>query len=399
MTTDPKLIDMDGDIEDVFNHDDILSTPIDKTLEAIDLWMEDEDKEHALKIRVYRETSSETQPRGNTAQPFLFSILPTEMEPDELLEHLRDNYGSGGYWIKGYGPKSRLVFNRHISVEDTEGDKRRALEKKIALNPSLAPPQNDMMKMMMDMQQKSEARILSVINAMVSTQQPVTPVVDPMTMMTTLMRAMSEMKALTSDGSTKNTGMEQLELIQKGVEFARDLNPSDKETNDNDIIVTLIKNLGGPMLEAMKKPPQTPAVIEQPIEGAKKPITQQPPADPQVNAYRQLMMQQTAFLLSVAKNNGNPEIYADMLLDQMPNITQLLQGQSIGDVCAGLNPEVNLYKPWFDQLNAALYEDGAPAEDDLTRAANEEQTSEIQDDLESHTIDEFVDSTGDEPTD
>jgi len=384
------------DLYSTLEESEDLITPIDAALAAAEMWIEEGSEEAAMTIQVYEEHNPDKP--GNTPQTFCFAFEPSQYTKQTMMEYVRDTYGSGTYWHKSYTQKGKLIFNRRFAVKNVDQDR----EKEDKKHGVVLPPVQNNANMIMQMMQKSEERMMAVLERMAqNNQQPAVQMPNMMDMLGMLGTA----KELFSGGGGTNN----IDAMMKGIEMAKELGGgSDKETNTNDLLMTTLREFAPAIVKSISEMPNK----NPPVRTA-NPIVKTNPGEPvkpvetdvKLTPQQAQMAQQAAFLVERAKVNADPGIYADMLLDMMPNITELLGGQSIVPLLLGLNPEVASYMPWFDELNSMLSE---PAEDtsttdlemqDLTSDTDLSQNDQISDDQPGDVIidDQSIDDGGATP--
>jgi hypothetical protein len=164
---------------------------------AFDAWLAEAGKADGgtpHNIRVFR---APTEHRGT--ETFLFKCEPSDFTPDMMLVHLRDKYGTGDYRIKCYNEKTRLVFNKGVSVEKTESEDENKGNSELSLViQSLAEAQQR--------QQEQTNLLLEKLSNGPTNQQP--SMIEMMTAMATMMSAIQQPQA------PQETIKDKIELFQ-----------------------------------------------------------------------------------------------------------------------------------------------------------------------------------------
>lgn len=301
---------------------------------------------------------------------FLFRTNPGEMTGGEIMERTRDGYGTGDYRVHiRKGP--RLVANKPFSVESK-------LEAE-------TPPMNQGMDMaaIMAMMQENNNRTMQMFSESmkaIAGNQSNQPVFDPVQMQASNMQTIAALKALSDPKPDNAKGS--IDMFIQGITLAKDLQPKDGETNSTDLLLKGLEMFGGPIAEATKagmlraqNPGMNPPGLAN--QNLPPPNPMQPPAptgDPQVDADAQkeyemglqkmMLQQQLQFLLRQASANKDPELYAELLLDQAgeEKVLAFVGQENAIDQLIALNGEVATYRGWFEHLRGAILELTAPAD-------------------------------------
>lgn len=279
---------------------------------------------------------------------FLFRTNPDEMTGGEIMERCRDNYGTGDFRIHiRKGP--RLVANKPFSVEAKKEDEKEQYQ-----------PQNnnaEMLAFITAQMNNQQAMFATTMQAMAEAMKGrETPAIDPIAMQSGMIQALVALKGLAAPetGNQKDP----VEMLVQGITLARELGPRDGETNTSDILLEALKTFGGPLANAaaQMKPPGAPG------NGAL--LTG--PGDPQAAAdaekekqmgVKALMLKgQLAWLIKQAESGKNPELYAELLLDQLGEVVVLdfISKPDALDKLAAVNPGVVGQRLWFEKLRDAI---------------------------------------------
>lgn len=295
---------------------------------------------------------------------FLFRTSPDEMSGGEIMERCRDHYGTGDYRVHiRKGP--RIVHNRGFSVEARkEPDPITAQATGNADIIALITSQNQ------SQQQMFMATMTAMAEALKGREPPPPP--DPVAMQNSLIQALVALKGL---AVPETTAKDPVELLIQGVTLANEMRPSEGDTNANDLVLAGLKAFAPTITEATRQgmlnqaPPGPPGG---PQPGAPGAPGAPGPGDPQLTAdaakerdmgLRQVMMrQQLAWLVKQASVGKNPDLYAELLLDQVGEQTVL---EFIGkpdalEQLTAIEPRVKDYSVWFEELRACILELTAP---------------------------------------
>ncbi len=284
---------------------------------------------------------------------FLFRTNPDEMTGGELMEKCRDNYGTGDYRIhirKG----SRLVKNAPFSVEAKKEP-----------DPAILQQQNSGMDMtaIFAMMQENNNRTMQMFTEAMKAfagQNNNAPTFDPIAAQTAMIQSVATLKGL---AEPKDDSKNAVAMLIQGLTLARELGPKDGETNSSDILLEGIKQFAPAIAQAT-----TLGRAARPGKGAALPA----PGDEETagDAAREtemglrnvLLRQQLGFLVKQAEGGKNPDLYAELLLDQLGE-TVVLDFLAKDDALAKLveiNPGVAGQQIWFEKLREAILELTAP---------------------------------------
>ncbi len=295
---------------------------------------------------------------------FLFRTNPDEMTGGEIMERCRDNYGTGDFRVH-IRDGARIVKNAPFSVEaKKEPDPATTAGNSNLELVAIMQSSNDRMLTMF------QTTMAAFAEAFKGNQQP-QQTFDPIAAQASLMQ---QLVALKSMSEPKDKTKDAVDMFVQGISLAKDLSPKDGETNSSDILVKALEMFGGPMAEMAKSNlgAQTAPALPSPM-GPPNPM--QPPAptgDPQVDAdakkeyemglQKMVLNQQLQFLLRQAAANKDPELYAELLLDQAgeERVLAFVGQENAIDQLVELNGEVANHRVWFEALRVAILELTAP---------------------------------------
>jgi len=295
---------------------------------------------------------------------FLFRTNPDEMTGGEIMERCRDNYGTGDYRVH-IRDGARIVKNAPFSVEaKKEPDPAQAAGNS---NMELITIMQSSNQNMMAMFQTTMAAFAEAFKG----NQNQTPAIDPVAMQQSMIQSVAALKSMSEP---KDESKSAVDMFVQGITLAKDLSPKDGETNSSDILVKALEMFGGPMAEMAKAnlPGQSVPGLPAPETAPNPMAPPQPTGDPQADAdakreyemgiQKIVLKQQLQFLLRQAAANKDPELYAELLLDQAgeERVLAFVGQENAIDQLISLNGEVQNYRGWFEQLREAILELTAP---------------------------------------
>lgn len=290
---------------------------------------------------------------------FLFRTTPEELTGGEIMERCRDGYGTGDYRIH-IRSGSRLVKNAPFSVE-----------KQQVPDPALAAPAQqglgiaEVIAMMQSSNDKMAVMFSETMRAMgeaMKSNQP--PAFNPAEMQTSLIQSLAALKNMTEKPDTPPT--DPVAMLIQGITLAKELNPREGETNSSDLLLEGIKQFAPAIAQATQL---GAAKLAAPGNGGMLPG---PPADGQTAADAQkekevglrnmMLRQQLNFLIKQAENGKNPDLYAELLLDQLGEtvVLDFIGKDDALETLGKVNPGVMGQRIWFEALKAAILELTAP---------------------------------------
>ncbi len=288
-------------------------------------------------VKVYRASAA----KGNKGGAFLFSCAPEEF----TLESIRDNYGGGDYRVH-VRANGGIVANRLVSIEEP----KRPMFPVAAQQPTTA--NNDALEKMMAAMVQGFQGLGQLI-----VQSNQKPVVDPMQSQRDTISLMLSMKELFGSNSGGNQIESALGMFQKGMELAREMTPRDT-AEPMDMLMEAFKTFGPVIANATAQrqnnaadvaytaTPQSPQQI-QPQLSASQGTPEM--ADPKTATYVNM-------LVSLARENRDHELYAEMIVDQVPEneIRAMLDRPDLIEHLARFNPEVRNHTAWIDALKNSV---------------------------------------------
>jgi len=207
-----------------------------------------------------------------------------------------------------------------------------------------------------------------------------------------MMQIMVQMKEfLGGNPQQGQSTKEQMEMLFKGIELAKDMGGGD------DSAVSLIKEtmrtFGGPLAKAVDQYNETqkkqidrinhqtqmaPAPVRQHIPTQQGNINQtEKTGNEEMNVLKMAIKPNIKMLLAQAKSQKDPQLYAEVLVDQIPDaffdqFVSYVMDDNLVNNLVEIEQEVANYKSWFESLHTEIkgvLEDIAGAVDTTDKAA------------------------------
>lgn len=284
---------------------------------------------------------------------FLFRTTPDELTGGEIMERCRDGYGTGDYRIH-IRAGSRLVKNAPFSVEKVQGP-----------DPALAGPAQqglgiaEVIAMMQASNDKMAMMFSETMRAMGEAMKSnQAPAFNPAEMQASLIQSLAALKSMTEKPDTAPT--DPVAMLIQGITLAKELNPKEGETNSSDILLEGIKQFAPAIAQATQ---MGTARLSAPANGGElpgPPGSEQTAADAakekEMGLRNMMLRQQLGFLIKQAENGKNPDLYAELLLDQLGEtvVLDFIGKDDALETLAKINPGVNGQRIWFEALKTAI---------------------------------------------
>lgn len=283
---------------------------------------------------------------------FLFRTNPGEMTGGEIMERCRDNYGTGDYRVhirQGPGLVANKPFSVEAKKETTENERDRRDDNNTQMLAFITAQMNN--------QQQMFAETMRAMAEAFKGNQSSAPQFDPVAAQASLMQQLISLKQL-SEPKDESKGA--IEMFIQGITLAKDLAPKDGETNTADILLKGLEYFAPTIAEATKQAQLRGANTEQQKPGFSQPQNGEANADAQreqeMGMRNLVLKQQLAFLIAQAKSGKDPELYAELLLDQVgeERVLEFVGQPDAMKKLIELNPEVKSVEVWFDRLRYAI---------------------------------------------
>lgn len=266
-----------------------------------------------------------------------FSCSPEEFS----LDRIREEWGPGKYQIYGRKDK-KFAFNRVITLAAPPPRPKADREAETHLIRDLAER--------MERQQAAQFQQFRDLLALALSRQQAAPAIDPIAMQKNFLDQLQQARDLFAPRNAGAGGGDAVELLLKGITLGRELTPS-TGADASDVLLEVVRKFGGPLAAAAMQTP--PAAADPPaaagVEGSR-------PALPAKDQTMMVLKMQLAHLVRKAKQGSAPGLYAELILDNLPEaqVREFIAAPDALDRLILLNPEVAAVRPWFEQLRAEL---------------------------------------------
>lgn len=290
------------------------------------------------KVSVYRVSGT------NRKLSFIRSYLPNEFS----LEQLQQDIGAGDYRVQ-VRSNGGLLANKAISIES---DPVKPVQ--VSVQPSMPSP--DIGRLVEIMSQGfQQLGTLMVQNR--------APVIDPQQMRRDMMQDMVIMKQLFErpEQPAQNGAIGAIEMFVKGMEMAKEITPKEGDTGPMDIMLEALRTFGGPIAQAAMTRQENvmPLASATPPQIANTPAPVQSLAQSEGNTgMNPALSHYVNMLIALAKENRDPYLYADLIVDQVPEeeIRSFLDDPDLMGTLTKVNPEAANFTPWINELKKGILE-------------------------------------------
>ena len=293
---------------------------------------------------------------------FLFELDEFD-DMAELSGRLRDEYGGGNFIIQGRRSNGKLAFNQGLDIE--KPNKKDEPEPQqggnfesilLAMNESAQRQSNETRDLMIQMNNKSAEASRDNMNMLVKMMEINKP--QQQMGMAEIVAIMANIKEMTAQPAPENP----MELFIKGMEMGKET----ASGGDESILQTAIKSFAPPLasLAQLQTGPPTAAPVHATPQtsnvgtGRDTPALPSTPEQPQetpemLEKIKLLneMRPHINVLLRAASINGEPEIYANYILDmiELEKIKAFLENDETYEQFFTMVPQAQLFKDWFDE--------------------------------------------------
>ena len=304
---------------------------------------------------------------------FLFELDEFE-DLNELMSRLRDEYGGGNFVIQGRRSNGNLAFNQGLDIE--KPNKKEEPEPQqggnfesilLAMNENSQRQSNETRDLMIQMNNKSAEASRDNMNMLVKMMEINKP--QQQMGMTEIVAIMANIKEMTAQPAPDNP----MELFIKGMEMGKET----ASGGDESILQTAIKSFAPPLASLAQlqtgttpaNPPQTPAPVHATPQtsnvgtGRDTPAlptaTEQPKESPEMLEKIKLLNEMRPHinvLLRAASLDGDPEVYANYILDmiELEKIKSFLENEETYEQFFTMVPQAQPFKEWFDNCRVIV---------------------------------------------
>lgn len=288
-----------------------------------------------------------------------FQCTPNELP---ITDRIIEEYGPGRYEIRVYmNGKVKRILKFNVAER---------LKKPLSYSkPQEGGDLKDLLGAMMENQRQMFEQMQSIM------KPPQVAPVDPMQSMFQQLQMMKMMKEIMGDSSPANQ-MGLHDVVSLAKEFA-ELGGGGTEKGSADVLYKMVETAFPLLIEGAKNSPQNKAPHFPGMAGAPsvpmnfplQPGAMRPPAMPGAPTIgpqpkqgenpamflRAVVARKLPELIDKAKNNKSPELYAEVVLDSVPDAffqqyCGFVAKENALDMLIEINPEVAVYKEWFEKF-------------------------------------------------
>jgi hypothetical protein len=287
---------------------------------------------------------------------------------DELsLERLQEEWGGGKFTIRVRGEKGNFLGSANIQIAGRPKHKTDA-PPTLGAAPVASNNQDALIAAIMGSTKGQIEMLTTLVKSLIERPAaPPVPVSDPLDII-------EKLGPLLRPAPATDAG-EAIKLFMQGLTLGKELNGSGGDgegpgmmgmfSKGLDTIKTLAAQQQQPQQQAprvaVRRPAPAPAPqVTGPAAGSVEAEAPQE-ADP-VAQKIQWLAQQTGYLVQLASRGKDPELYAELFLDNLPafitnaEVFERMQSpEAISDL-AMLNPNVQRFAPWFEEFRQAVVE-------------------------------------------
>jgi hypothetical protein len=295
------------------------------------------------RVMVYR------QDKGSP-MTYVATYQPEDVQGEaSLFETIRQEFGGGSYRVHVRNA-SGLLANRRIDIAD----------RKVPTDGGLAASVTASIAALMTEQRRQ-------FETLVATLTMQRPPVAEITEDALLSRFKLMAEIVRPQGNGGGDARTFMQALQQGIELGKSMQQAPTGAGTEDVLLQALSTFAPVIADAASQrravvaPPQRPRIA---APGGAVPgptATNQPPPSATVNPatdpaadLRQLL----ALLLRAAVNDSEPDIYAEMVCDQLgdDSVMQLLAQADPLALLTGFAPEVSTHAAWFARLLASIKE-------------------------------------------
>lgn len=335
----------------------------------------------SAQVTIYRDV------KGRATGAYLFRCTPGEFSVSDVMDKLRDEYGGGSFRVGVWANGQRLK-NTLIEVEPPIKSSFDFLNKN---QPQQQPQQsNDLAAMLMQIQDSNRASQDMMRESMMQMQQENTRTLlelfksnaqgsSEKTSTAEMLQLLTIARQLSAPNEIAQGPEKMLEMFFEGMKQGREM--ATDSGGEKNILQTALETFGPaiaelagkvgqqqpqqmlmpqrqnmPQRELQKQPPPP---LQNPIEGQPLPVPESPPMG-EVDSAIVAAQPYIVMLVNAARQDADPEVYANLLMDQIPaqGLREYLENDLNFSMLLGyFPPEANAeLRPWFDTLREMALE-------------------------------------------
>jgi len=295
------------------------------------------------------------QLEGNTSKmPFLFTVPADQYSIEQLLSKIASEYGGGNYRVHLRGPteagSNQLIANQVFPVKAPKTPPEPAK--------TAGTDTDKLLEYMRERDRKTDEQLQEMRRELNEARNRPANETDPFQAMERAMGVMSQMHGMMpqgNNGAAKGKEKSLMEQIREAKEISEFFQSNSGEQSE---FTSLLREGVGPLIELAKAQRGNPQNPQQGKTEMHAPESATNNAA-QPNNMDQIIGGHVQFLLKAAEKNGDPEVYADMVLDFTPQeyygqLHEFLSQPNAIDVLAQKVPPISQHGEWFTALQAAI---------------------------------------------
>ncbi len=269
-----------------------------------------------------------------------------ELSPSGFsLSLLQERFGGGDYTVTVFDSQRRYRKRSTVAVAQP------------LRSPMQEAPPSAIEKLLAVMQASMKQQ-QDTLAALVTRSQAPAAAADPQEMRRGILQDLALMKTLVGGGESQQLGPDKiLEVLKTGMQIAKEA-AAGGEVDMMTVLGKAVDVLGEPFADLLRARAVVPAAPGGQIDPRRLPVAGAAPVAAKPKQGGGMNMQQAvAFLVNKAAAGADPGLYADLVLDNVPEA--MLKPVLAGDVVATLSqidPRVADHAQWFRDLGAMLSE-------------------------------------------
>lgn len=374
-----KRLNNDDEVEEAYvidgTSEDItaLQDDIDSQLDSIFQEFGGDENDTIFKIHVKRVMKN----KGELEH--CFSCLASELP---VIDRIKNDFGAGAYeiWIYKDGKilkRPKLNIAKQIEKENTSTN-----------DSNINSIISTILQSQKEQNEKFENLVVTISN---NNNQPV---FDPMSMMSSMVGMMAQMKDFINPQNGNDKFSEMIEVIKIVKEIGGDNEGSGRNFTDG--MVDLAKAFGPGLIEVTSKlsdraSENNQSIQKAPVNMQEQPINKENTSDAEEQRMQMFKMQ-LGMLVHKASTGSDPALYADLVLDSIPEekIREFISHPDVIGYLMSINPDVGNYKEWFTNLMGEI--NSALNEANETNEINETNEATVTHSSENNVINEIPDT-------